>query len=418
MVLAQGERSTMKRCYDAVVAGAGPAGSAVARDIASHGFSVLLLEEHSVIGQPLHCSGLVTPRTLALAKVGKQVVQNEIRGAIIQSPLGKQLPIGGNRVHALAIDRVLLDQAMASQAQEMGAELLLGARFLRLERDDGLVKACVERRGRCTRVLTKLLIGADGAQSNVAKQLGVHTLDRTVLGLAAEVRAKAEARDRVTVLVDKDVAPGWFAWVIPLDDGRLRIGTGTANGLKPIDSFRRLCARLPQYFRGDAVLGLAGGRIPLWSPTRLYSENVLLVGDAARQVKPTTGGGVFMGLVGATHAARVAVEALQREDFSAAFLGRYQKAFMAEAGDELRRGADLQRLFAALSNAHLEWLLARLKGERLAKLINRYGDIDFPSHLLGKLLKAAPSLAAFVRVPLGFPGAWLRRRPRQDDSPF
>jgi digeranylgeranylglycerophospholipid reductase len=402
----------MKQCYDAVVVGAGPAGSAVARDIASRGFSVLLLEEHSVIGQPLHCSGLVTPRTLALAKVGEQVVQNEFRGAIIQSPLGNQLSIGGDKVYALAIDRVRLDQAMSSQAQEKGAELVLDARFLGLERADGLVRACVERQGRRTRILTKLLIGADGAQSKVAKQLGVHRLHRTVLGLAAEVRAKEAARDQVTVLVDKEVAPGWFAWVIPLGDGRLRVGTGTTNGLRPMDSLRRLSARLPQYFRGDALLGLAGGAIPLWSPMRLYNENVLLVGDAARQVKPTTGGGVYTGLVGASHAARVTVEALQREDFSAAFLSRYQKAFMADAGDELKRGADLQRLFAALSNAHLERLLARLRSGRLAGLINNYGDIDFPSRLLYELFKAAPTLAAFVRAPLRFPGAWLRRRAR------
>ena len=406
----------MKQCYDAVVVGAGPAGSAVARDIASGGFSVLLLEEHRVIGQPLHCSGLVTPRTLALAKMGEQVVQNEIRGAIIQSPLGEQLSLGGDRVHALAIDRVRLDQAMASQAQERGAELVLDARFLGLERANGLVRACVEKRGRRTRVLTKLLIGADGAQSKVAKQLGVHRLHGTVLGLAAEVRAQEAVRDQVTVLVDKDVAPGWFAWVIPLGDGRLRVGTGTANGLRPRDSLRRLCARFPQYFHGDVLLELAGGRIPLWSPMRLYSENVLLVGDAARQVKPTTGGGVYTGLVGARHAARVSVEALQREDFSAAFLSRYQKAFMADVGDELKRGADLQRLFAALSNADLERLLARLKSKRLAGLINNHGDIDFPSRPLYELFKAAPTLAAFVRAPLRFPGAWLRRRTRQDDS--
>jgi len=406
----------MKQCYDAVVVGAGPAGSAVARDIASSGFNVLLLEEHSVIGQPLHCSGLVTPRTLTLAKVGEQVIQNEIRGAIIQSPLGKQLSIGGNRVYALAIDRVRLDQAMAGQAQESGAELVLDARFLGLERTGGLVRASIERHGRRTRVLTKLLIGADGAQSKVAKQLGVHRLHRTVLGLAAEVRAKEAAEDRVTVLVDRDVAPGWFAWVIPLADGRLRVGTGTTDGLGPADSLRRLHARLPQYFRHDALRGLTGGRIPLWSPMRLYSGNALLVGDAARQVKPTTGGGVYMGLVGARHAARVSVEALQRDDFSATFLSRYQKAFMADAGDELRRGADLQRLFAALSNAHLERLLATLRSERLAGLINNYGDIDFPSRLLFELFKAAPSLAAFVRAPLRFPGAWLRRRARKDDD--
>jgi len=406
----------MEQCYDAVVVGAGPAGSAVARDVASRGFSVLLLEEHSVIGQPLHCSGLVTPRTIALAKVGEHVVQNEIRGAIIQSPLGKQLSIGGDKVYAHAIDRVRLDQAIASQAQESGAELVLDARFLGLERAGSLVRACVERQGRRTKVLAKLLIGADGAQSKVAKQLGVHRPHRTVFGLAAEVRAKEAAGDRVTVLVDKDVAPGWFAWVIPLGNGRLRVGTGTANGLKPVDSLRRLRARLPQYFHGDAILGLAGGQIPLWSPMRLYSDNVLLVGDAARQVKPTTGGGVYMGLVGARHAARVTVEALQREDFSAAFLSRYQKGFMADAGDELKRGADLQRLFAALSNAHLERLLAKLRSERLAGLINSYGDIDFPSRLLSELFKAAPSLAAFIRAPLRFPRAWLRRRARRDDG--
>jgi digeranylgeranylglycerophospholipid reductase len=406
----------MKHCYDAVVVGAGPAGSAVARDVASNGFNVLLLEEHSIIGQPLHCSGLVTPRALALAKVGQHVVQNELRGAIIESPLGKQLPIGGGRVHALAIDRVRLDQAMASQAQERGAELALDARFLRLEPANGLVSACVERRGRRTRILTKLLIGADGAQSKVAKQLGVHRPRRTVLGLAAEVRAREAAGDRVMILVDRDVAPGWFAWVIPLGDGRFRVGTGTANGLRPMDSLRRLRARLPQYFRDDAILGLTGGHIPLWSPMRLYSENVLLVGDAARQVKPTTGGGVYMGLVGARHAARVAVQSLQREDFSAAFLSRYQKGFMNDAGDELKRGADLQRLFAALSNAHLERLLAKLKSERLAGLINSYGDVDFPSRLLSELLRAVPSLAAFIRAPLRFPRAWLRWPARRDDG--
>ena len=121
-----------------------------------------------------------------------------------------------------------------------------------------------------------------------------------------------------------------------------------------------------------------------------------------------------MGLVGAKHAASVAVQALQRGDFSAAFFSRYQKAFMADAGDELKRGADLQRLFAALGNAQLERLLARLKSERLAGLISRYGDIDFPSRLFYELFKVAPTLAAFVRTPLRFPGAWLRRRSRQD----
>lgn len=406
----------MERCYDAVVVGAGPAGSAVAREIAGRGFRVLLLEEHAVIGRPLHCSGLVSARTLQLARVGDGVVQNQIRGAIIQSPGGGQLSVGGDRVYALAIDRIRLDQAMAVEAQEQGAELLLSARFLALERSKGLVRARLERRGRRTSILAKLLIGADGAQSKVAQQLGVHRMNGTVFALAVEVKAKEETKDWVTVLVDKELAPGWFAWVIPLGDGRLRVGTGTTNGLKPGESLRRLFARFPQYFGDGRVVALAGGCIPLWSPIRAYGENILLVGDAARQVKPTSGGGVYMGLVGAKHAAMIAGEALEQGDFSSAFLSRYQKAFMAEAGDELKRGADLQRLFAALDNAHLERLLAKFNNPRLARLINSYGDIDFPSRLAYELFRAAPALAAFVRAPLRFPGAWLRWRQRRGQT--
>ncbi len=400
----------MKRCYDTVVVGAGPAGSAMARDIASQGFRVLLLEEHGAVGRPLHCSGLVTARTLELAGVGDGVVRNEIRGAVIHSPGGRELSIGGDRVYALAIDRVRLDETMAVQAQEAGAELLLGARFLALERENGLVRLHAERGGRRASFLAKLLVGADGALSRVAKQLGVHRPDGMVLGLGAEMRAPGMLKDQVVAFVDQSLAPGWFAWAIPLGDGRVRVGTGTTNGVKPIDSLRCLYGRFPEYFGNAELLGFAAGDIPLWAPTRPYGENVLLVGDAARQVKPTSGGGIYTGLVGAGHAAGTAVEALKREDFSRAFLSRYHKAFMADLGDELKRGADLHRLFASLDNRQLEQLLVRLGGDRLRKLILTHGDIDFPSRLFYELVRAAPALATFICTRLRFPGAWLRWR--------
>ncbi len=400
----------MERCYDAVVVGAGPAGSAVARDIAHEGFTVLLLEEHDVIGRPLQCSGLVTTRTLELAGVGDAVVQNEIRGAIVCSPGGRELYLGGDRVHALAIDRVRMDQGMAAQAQDRGAELWLGTRFVALERHGRLARVRVERKGRRLSLLTKLIIGADGALSRVARQLGVHRLDGMVRGLGVEVRAHGRSRDHVTAVVDRDLTPGWFAWTIPLGDGRLRVGTGTTNGIRPMDSLRGMQTRFPQHFPRGEVSGFAAGGIPLWTPLRPYGDNVLLVGDAARQVKPTSGGGIYTGLVGARHAASSAVEALRREDFSRRFLSRYQKAFMSDLGDELKRGSDLHRLFASLHNHQLDRLLVALSSDRLRRVILARGDIDFPSRLFYELVKLTPALAALVRAPLRFPGAWLRWR--------
>ena len=108
----------MRTLYDAVVVGAGPAGSATARDIARKGFKVLVLEEHATVGRPTHCSGLVTPRTLETAGVGHDIVLNRIVGARISVPSGKEVVVGGDRVHALVVDRAQFDDVCSGRGNE------------------------------------------------------------------------------------------------------------------------------------------------------------------------------------------------------------------------------------------------------------------------------------------------------------
>lgn len=389
--------------YDAVVIGAGPAGSAVARDIASHGFRTLLLEEHPSIGQPLHCAGLVTPRTLAIAGVGEGVVVNRVLGAYVNAK-GRQLRLGGDRLRAVVMDRVLFDQEMARQAQESGAELLLACRAAAMEREDGLVRLRLERRGKATLVLTRLVVAADGAHSRVARWLGLRPRRQELLaGLGIEARGHPRAEAMVEVFVGRDVAPGFFAWVIPLGEGRLRIGLATGGASKPIHHLSALRDAFPRHFQGVEFLRFYGGTIPLRQWERTYDDNVLLVGDAAGQVKPTSGGGIYMGLVGARHCASVAVAALRRDDLSAAALADYQRRWLAEIGDELQQGALLRRLYLSASDAQLERALALLSLPYLRRLINADGDIDYPSRLFRSLTTAAP----FVLKLLGLAPAWV-----------
>ena len=402
----------MRTLYDAVVVGAGPAGSATARDIARKGFKVLVLEEHAAVGRPTHCSGLVTPRTLEAAGVGHDIVLNRIVGARISVPSGKEVVVGGDRVHALVVDRAQFDDLLCRQAQEADALLELNARFSYLEREGRLLRIYVDRHGRRLSFRTKLLIGADGASSTVAAHTGLGRADGTISCLTAEVIGGTPSQQLVEVFLDKSSAPGWFGWALPMGDGRWQVGTGVAGEFKPLESLRLLAQAFPARLGNMRPTRFEAGSLPLWMPMKPCASNVLLVGDAARQVKPTSGGGIYPGLVGARLAARVAIEGLKEDNLSEAFLSRYHRMFMDELGDEFKRATDVRRVFLRLSNERLERLLAILSTRRRQDILRKYGDIDFPSRLFYELAKSSPSLLTLVRVPLRYPWAWLPWRYR------
>ncbi len=134
------QRWNMRPGFEVVVVGAGPAGAAAARDIAAAGASVLLLEEHRAIGEPLHCSGLVTPRMLKLADVTHDVVLAEINGAVINLPSGRRVPVGGAGPYAVAIDRVRFDEELVVRAERSGACLRTGSKLVGIEREKGGLK--------------------------------------------------------------------------------------------------------------------------------------------------------------------------------------------------------------------------------------------------------------------------------------
>ena len=392
--------------YDAVVVGAGPAGAAAAGGIAKRGFNVLLLEEHAEIGTPLHCSGLVTPRTLKEAGVGEELVLNKITGAHIYAPSGAQLALGDGNNRALVIDRVGLDRAMVTRAQEQGAQLVMGAKVVGVERQPGGLTVTVDRHGTTKAVHTRLVIGADGAHSRVARSMGMDGPVERVFGLGAEGTLTHVDEDNVQVFVGTSIAPGWFAWTIPLGQGRVRLGVGSSNGVKPVECLRRVFETYSSQLSGWQPTRWTGGSIPLWSKRKIVSDNVMLVGDAAGQVKPTSGGGIYPSLVGGRLAAEVAADALAADTLTENKLHPYPKAWDRVFSKEFRQGEDLRRVYKTLNDVDLDKLIRLFGKKRLLDLINRHGDIDFPGGMFNRLTKLAPFLWAFVRGPLRHMPLW------------
>ena len=389
---------------DVAVVGAGPAGSRTARNLARAGLSVRLLEEHRRVGVPSHCSGLISPRTLREAEIGEDAIIHRITGAFVHTARGSEVALGGDKTRAVAIDRVRWDETLAEQAQVAGADLVR-ARLTGVERENSHVRLHTQTDGRDSAFTARVVVGADGAHSRVARSLGLPGPAEKVYCLGIEGRLKTPREEFVHVFVGHDLAPGWFGWIIPTGDGGVRAGIGSGNAVKPIACYRRLTELFPRLFDGIESCRLYGGTIPLDFAPRSLADNVLLVGDAAGQVKPFSGGGIYTGLVAARQASAAVLRAFENDDCTAAGLAPYERAWKREIGRELLRSLRIRHFGLALSEGEVERVVGALRSEGLQQLASRHGDIDYPSRVLLRLARSLPALGLLAWITLRRPAA-------------
>lgn len=382
----------------AVVIGAGPAGLLSAREIARRGVEVKVIEEHSIIGEPNHCAGLLSVEGLSRLGVrpSPDFVQHEITGGRIYSPGGEAIEIVGERTRAYVIDRAVFDRFLADVAEGEGAEVETGRRVKELILHDGRVEGV---RGRDWSVHAQVIVDAEGAGAPLARKVG---LAPPMVGALAGVNVEVSRVDvephMVEVWLGNDIAPGLFAWVIPLGDGAARCGLACSAG----DAFERLRRFLDRRFSGARCSPPRRGAVPTGGPARrTYSDGLLLVGDAAGQTKPTTGGGVILGGLCAIEAGRTAAEAVEVGDCSAGFLRRYQKAWRASLGREFTSMLSARRLLNRLSDERINRLFDALRREGLEETLLglvEEGDMDMHSGVIRAALRDPGLLRVLVRI--------------------
>jgi digeranylgeranylglycerophospholipid reductase len=402
-----------ERVYDAIVIGAGPAGSRTARNLALQGFDVALLEQHRAVGIPCHCSGLVTPRTLAIATVGDDVIRNVVRGAVIHVPGRAPLRIAGDRPHAYVIDRIELDRRLAQQALSAGAEFVPHTHVTGYSVDQSTsrgtakVHVSVVREGVVTRMMARVVVGCDGANSRVSRQLrGPES------GLIRGINAEADYDgnpfpDHVEVFLDPAAAPGWFGWTIPVAPNVAKIGTGSANGLTPLDSLERLTQAFPKTLGRARMRRRYGGAIAVWRPGEMVGDRVVLVGDAARQAKPLSGGGILGALRGADLASRTLGVALRNDRLDRKSLRMYSTEWSRCYGAELKRQYDMRNAFLRLDLRSASRLLDGIDPVSVRRAVEDVADVDFLSRLAWATFLHNPALFVKVAVWPRYPRAWL-----------
>jgi len=386
----------MKQHYDIGIVGAGPVGGYLAAELSKKLDSIALFEQHKNIGIPMNCAGLITPRVFETFSIPKNdIVQNEIIGAHIHSPSGHTLSIGGDRTHAVSIDRTKFDQYLVEKAIKQGTDLHLGEKIVSIQTEKNSVElgTASGKKTECS-----ILIGADGPFSKVRDLCGFPQPKEYLRGMGAIVDNINLDPGYVEIFVGQHIAPNFFAWMIPIskDGTKARIGLCIPKHDKknPYIYFQNLFKKFPtsSYLKNSKIIEKTGGIIPLRSLSETVKQNILLVGDAAAQVKPTSGGGIYMGLVSANHCVKTINESKTQDGFSHDVLQLYHQYWKKDIGRELMMGMQFRKIFGKLTDADFDKYIQKFNTPSIINTINEKGDIDFPSTLLKPLLKKSPSL--------------------------
>lgn len=380
--------------YDVVVVGGGPVGGHVSKKISEKNYSVSLLEKNKEIGKNLNCAGLVTKRVFEITGVSSKSIQNKISGANIHSPTNTVLKIGGERIQALVVDRINFDKEIIKQAEKRQVDVFLENTLENMEKNNnGAIIKTSNEEFEC-----KILVGADGPFSKTRKLCKLPEPKEFLKGVGAEVSNISIDPSFVEIFVGKNVAPGFFAWIIPINkhgtEARIGLCINQNTFHPPMFYFKKffINKHVQPFLKEAKITRRIGGVIPLGVLKKTFADNAIVVGDAAAQVKPTSGGGLYPGLLSANHCASVVIESLEKNDFSSNSLRKYHKLWDKEIGKELNRGMTFRTVFKNLSDEGFDKYISKFNKPKIVDIINRYGDIDFPSKLVSPLIKKDPSL--------------------------
>lgn len=373
------------RTLDVAVVGAGPAGLYAALLLAEEGFDVGVLEEHSVVGVPAHCTGVISDEVSDLFKVPDSLVLNRPSACALVSPSGRTVRIDGGDEEIAVIDRAQFDSELALAALRAGAEIRTGFRVDRVSIEPGRV---VATSAHGVGVAARVCLLASGVNYALQRQLGLGLPTMFLHSAQLEVDA-VDAPAVVELHLGRDTAPEGFAWVVPVRrDGRARLRIGLMARGDTEGHLDRFLHRAAVAERLAARPGAATRRLlPLGPLARTYAERVLAVGDAAGLTKPTTGGGIFYSLLSGLLAAETLVPALRRDQLGASSLIAYERQWKARLDPHLRISSYLRRLYIKLGDEEIDTLLAALASDDLQQEIRRTAHFNWHGGLIRSLLR-------------------------------
>lgn len=280
------------------------------------------------------------------------------------------------KTQAVMVARPDFDRALAKTAAEHGAEYILATTIENISalRDRVILEGV--RGVKAFTIEARSVAVASGFSPGLVAKLGSGNIKDFVIGIQAEVESSVSG---VEIYLGSRFAPGFFAWLAPSRPGKALAGLmARRDPASCLSKFLSFLASSGKIVSADVEFGR--GLIPLQPPKRTYGDRFIVLGDAAGQVKPLTGGGIHYSLICADIAAEVLDKCLEQDRLTARDLAAYERCWRKRIGRDIRLGSWVRRLYERLDDSHVERLFGIAVSTGFLRALLDSEDINFDSH--------------------------------------
>ncbi len=346
-----------------------------------------VLEEHAQIGTPVNCSGVLGVEAFERFHLPNDLIQHSLSNLEFVSPRGLRWEFETANELAHVVVRGEFDRYLGARAREAGAHVLLSHRATAVETVFGGVNVRVsdaaseepsQRALRCRAVVV-----ATGAGMPLLRTLGFNDVPSRLLGVQTELALSAR---QVEVYFGQRWAPEGFAWVVPLGEGRAKVGLLCRRDGP--NTLRRFLARSDLASRAETAPGpIQCSVLPLGFLRQSFGDRILVVGEAAGHIKTTTCGGIYYGMRTAELAAETLDSSLASDHLDAAALSAYEHRWRALLQREIETGLKLRRSFKLMNDWGIERLMSLARRETVMRIIQEKANFDWHRGLIDAVFR-------------------------------
>ena len=361
----------MKDRYDVIVVGAGPGGSITAKTCAEGGLDVLMIEKRQEIGDPVRCAEGVG--TYALKKhiaPDKRWIAAEVKGSRIIAPDGTQILMSSDSAMkdvGYTLERKVFDRVLAQNAAMAGAEVRVKTRATGLLKNNGQVSGIKAMyMGETKDIKADIVIGADGVESKVGRWAGIDTSlkPHDIETCAQFLISNIDPGEYSEFYIGEKYSAGGYVWIFPKGGYTANVGIGILGSKSgKIRALSLLHDFIETHIPHGKILEMVVGGVPVSGPIeRTIADGLMLVGDAARQSDPLTGGGITNAMDAGQIAGEVCIKAKEKGDYSVKTLMEYENRWRATIGKEISRSLKVKNLLIKLTDEQFNQLAHSLDG--------------------------------------------------------